>query len=511
MRRFGLLGLALLFAIACDDSDERASCIEGAYEQCSCDSGATGTRLCSNGALGACVCSSVVPVPDACEGVQCDAHETCVSGSCELRPGRCDSDADCAGSSTPVCEVSTKHCIAGQEAGLCGGEVCPSHKSCVNGACVLKPGACDRDADCGDDSAPICDGDAHACVTRCHGVSCESYEACAEATGTCALQEGRCISDGDCPVDKPACNASHVCVEDLETDPCNGVSCQPHEYCLDGACVLNSGKCNSDRDCPDSTPKCDGDAHACVTRCHGVSCESHEACAEATGTCALQEGRCNSDGDCSVSAPICDAAHTCVASDPCASKSCGASATCSNVNGYAFCNCPFGQKWSSSGCVPLSEDEKVNWCSIQWVTGWDSALTPPIVTDFAVGSEQIVYAQVYVANPAGGSLTGEGKEEPTNVRAELLYTAEEVTLPLEPHRFTKVTATRNMNFSCSGETCNNNEYMAALPTDKAANLRFVFRYSRDMGTTWNYCGLLEQATTLVDSSTVDQLGTANIK
>ncbi|MBQ4334596.1 MAG: hypothetical protein IJC63_04435, partial [Myxococcaceae bacterium] len=123
MRRFGLLmGLALLFALACDESTENDGCAEGAYEQCTCDSGATGTRLCSNGEFGDCVCSTPLPPVDACDGVQCEAHEQCVSGACQLLPGRCDSNDDCL-AETPVCDGETNTCVAAEESDLCGGEV----------------------------------------------------------------------------------------------------------------------------------------------------------------------------------------------------------------------------------------------------------------------------------------------------------------------------------------------------------------------------------------------------
>ncbi|MBR2978388.1 MAG: hypothetical protein IKC51_00460 [Myxococcaceae bacterium] len=556
MRRFGLLmGLALLFALACDESTENDGCAEGAYEQCTCDSGATGTRLCSNGEFGDCVCSTPLPPVDACDGVQCEAHEQCVSGACQLLPGRCDSNDDCL-AETPVCDGETNTCVAAEESDLCGGEVCPSYKSCLNDECVLSPGACESDNDC-TEYQPKCDIAAHACVARCHGVSCESYEQCDESTGACELAEGRCANDSDCPSERPNCSSSHVCVEDLNNDPCNGVTCESHEYCSEGNCLLNPGRCDVDGDCSGSTPKCDTSAHNCVARCHGVSCESYEQCVEATGTCELKAGACESDGDCSGSTPKCDTGtHTCVADaetslcagvtctngaqcdeatghcvnvdeivcaadsdcpsfanicddlgacvdqNQCTWRTCDPPATCTNNGGYAQCNCVFGYKHNvGSGCLALTEDEAVVWCGIQWVTGWDNNQT-----DFSVGDEVIVYAQVYVPN-----VTGQGREEPNGVKAELLTTTGEVILPLEIHRFTRIPATRNEAFSCSDNSCNNHEYMAALPTSEAANLRFVFRYSRDNGTSWNYCGVSGEDSLLNASSTADKFGTVNIR
>lgn len=569
MRRFGLLmGLALLFALACDESTENDGCAEGAYEQCTCDSGATGTRLCSNGEFGDCVCSTPLPPVDACDGVQCEAHEQCVSGACQLLPGRCDSNDDCL-AETPVCDGETNTCVAAEESDLCGGEVCPSYKSCLNDECVLSPGACESDNDC-TEYQPKCDIAAHACVARCHGVSCESYEQCDESTGACELAEGRCANDSDCPSERPNCSSSHVCVEDLNNDPCNGVTCESHEYCSEGNCLLNPGRCDVDGDCSGSTPKCDTSAHNCVARCHGVSCESYEQCVEATGTCELKAGACESDGDCSGGTPKCDiSSHTCVADaetslcagvtctngaqcdeatgdcvnvdeifcaadsdcpsfanicddlgacvdqNQCTWRTCDPPATCTNNGGYAQCNCVFGYKHNvGSGCLALTESEAVNWCGINWVDGWtwvgDNA-PPDIATEFAVGSTVNVYGHVYLLNSVGEQLTGKGKNEVNGVKAELLYTTGEVVLPLEIHRFTRVPATFHSDFICNGKSCNNHEYMASLPTSEAANLRFVFRFSRDNGATWNYCGLPGEDSLLDASATADQFGTANIR
>lgn len=556
MRRFGLLmGLTLLFALACNETENSEGCAEGAYEQCTCDSGAAGMRLCSNGEFGDCVCSTPQPPVDACDGVQCEAHEQCVSGACELLPGRCDSNDDCQ-AETPVCDGETNTCVAAEESDLCGGEVCPSYKSCLNDECVLSPGACESDNDC-TEYQPKCDLSAHACVARCDGVSCESYEQCAEATGTCELAEGRCANDIDCPSERPACSSSHVCVEDLNNDPCNGVTCESHEYCSEGNCLLNPGRCDVDGDCSGGTPKCDTSAHNCVARCHGVSCQSYEQCVEATGTCELKAGACESDGDCSGGTPKCDiSSHTCVADaetslcagvtctngaqcdeatgdcvnvdeifcaadsdcpsfanicddlgacvdqNQCTWRPCEAPATCTNNGGYAQCNCVFGYKHNvGSGCLALTQDEAVGWCGIQWVTGWENNQI-----DFAVGDEVIVYAQVYVEG-----ITGKNNDEPAGVKAELLTTTGEVILPLEIHRFTRIPATLNKDFSCSDNSCNNHEYMAALPTSEAANLRFVFRYSRDNGTSWNYCGVSGEGSLLNASSTADKFGTVNIR
>ncbi len=565
MRRFGLLCLAVLFALACDDSGEKASCIEGAYEQCSCASGASGTRLCSNGKLGDCVCGSVEQQGDACDGVRCNAYEQCVDGSCELRPGRCDSDGDCG--EGQACDVAAHTC--GAAGASCDALACASHQECVEqagtAACRAREGFCDGSGDCPSPAASRCDAATHQCVDACSGISCASYEQCAE--GACVLADGRCLGDGDCAgvSGKPKCSAEKWCVSNTAADLCEGVTCEEYASCREGQCVLNAGrcasaedcasqaaltacdtashtcvdpcalancdasyqrcvggacelapgKCASDGDCSGSAPKCDAASHTCVARCAGVSCASYEQCAEASGTCALREGMCADARDCPAEKGHCDATHTCVQEDQCSWRNCGDGATCSNLGGAAVCNCPFATTWGGSACRPLSDAEKVNWCSIAWVEGWDSSWessgkTSPIVTDFAVGADLTVYAQVYVENPAGGSITGKDKEAPSNVRAELLYTEEAVTLPLEPHRFTRVEAQLNRDFSCSGIACNNHEYMARLPSDRPASLRFVFRYSRDEGASWNYCGPLEQDKTLVQSSSADQLGTANI-
>jgi hypothetical protein len=93
---------------------------------------------------------------------QCDGTHTCV-----VAPGRCESTADCdVASATPVCDKPSHTCVAGDP---CAGVTCEAWKQCdpATALCVLKPGRCNSTADCLG-ILPACDGATRTCVSADH-------------------------------------------------------------------------------------------------------------------------------------------------------------------------------------------------------------------------------------------------------------------------------------------------------------------------------------------------------
>ncbi len=97
---------------------------------------------------------------------ECDEWQVCGDDHvCALAPGRCEGTADCGGGETPVCDLETHLCVAGDP---CEGVVCEEWEVCdpADSVCDVADGRCEGPADCGDAAGegPVCDRAAKACV-----------------------------------------------------------------------------------------------------------------------------------------------------------------------------------------------------------------------------------------------------------------------------------------------------------------------------------------------------------
>jgi glycosidase len=101
----------------------------------------------------------------------------------------------------------------------------------------------------------------------CDGVDCSGHGECDDSTGraVCNCDEGY-VPTGQLE-----------CVE--ATDPCAGIECEEWEQCVNGDCVPQSGRCNSDKDCTGSA-KCDLETNTCVGPCTGIDCGGYGECKE---------------------------------------------------------------------------------------------------------------------------------------------------------------------------------------------------------------------------------------
>ncbi|RMH42294.1 MAG: VWA domain-containing protein [Deltaproteobacteria bacterium] len=192
-----------------------------------------GGRVCLPDPCAACgpgqVCAGDTCI-DPCDGVECDAGETCVHGNC----------FDCH---VLGCDVAGQVCFDGECVDdPCAGVDCGDGASCVRGQCV---------ADCDDSACPA-------------GQRCGA--------------DGRCADDPcagvDCPLEGDVC-VDGACVD----DPCGPVTCAAGQVCAGGRCVADPCPlvdCSAGRHCvvlPSGDPRCvDEDARVDRVYAAGGGC-----------------------------------------------------------------------------------------------------------------------------------------------------------------------------------------------------------------------------------------------
>lgn len=119
------------------------------------------------------------------------------------------------------------------------------------------------------------------------------------------------------------------CPETVTMDPCDGVTCDAGETCVNGQCAADDAcadvTCDAGQSCVDGTCVAD-DA------CPDVPCDAGQSCVD--GTCVADDAcadvTCN-DGETCVDG-------TCVADDPCADVTCNDGESC--VDGTCVADAP---------------------------------------------------------------------------------------------------------------------------------------------------------------------------
>lgn len=126
------------------------------------------------------------------------------------------------------------------------------------------------------------------------GSRCRNWQFCDE--GVCRPEPGRCATDEDCDSAMPIC--------ELETATCISHRCDPvcldWQVCLSGACETAEGYCGRHIDCE---VLCDFATHQCAADYCEPACEGWQVCAGTT--CEPAEGRCLTDIDCPADKPVC--------------------------------------------------------------------------------------------------------------------------------------------------------------------------------------------------------------
>jgi hypothetical protein len=250
-----------------------------------------GQAECSNGACALQSCTTGFDTCDGNEGNGCEQAIDAVLGHC----GDCSRACSIDGVSSLVCSASlcTSFCASGRgnctrptaasgaddgcetntvgngaHCGGCGND-CSGGLACNNLLC-----GCTTNANCGSDSAAVCDASG---VCRCDSTLCKAGEICERAPGN--NQVCRCNGGATCGDGLVCCQSPAGC-RDLQTsnDSCGacGRACPPDFICASGACA-----CDVNNDCD-----------------HGSSgtCTSG-LCVCGTTTCAEGQG-CLPDGSC---------------------------------------------------------------------------------------------------------------------------------------------------------------------------------------------------------------------
>lgn len=306
-------------------------------------------------------------------------------------------------------------------------------------------------------------------VDPCKDVTCDAWEYC--TNGQCKAQAGKCNSDADC--NGGTCKtADHTC-EGGNQDPCSGITCGGHGTCVAEGYGYNAAKhCDCDTGYKVDTANSLNCIPDNVDPCADVTCDSWKECI--SGVCELKDGMCSTTSDCD-GGKICNTTtHTCV-SDPCSGVTCSGKGTCSVDNGTPVCNCEHTYSADGTNCILddtilKSPDE---WCGIKWV----GAANGDIEADLNAPATKI-YAQIWIKNQTSqaGALS--------NVKAQMGYTTGSVAYPIVADNYTWVDSTYNTSCTACGE---NDEYMTDFPTSTAGRFKFIVRFSKNNGTSWAYC------------------------
>jgi MYXO-CTERM domain-containing protein len=124
-------------------------------------------------------------VDPACNGINCDAGQVCIGGTCT---------GGCEGVTCPL----GQDCQLGRCVDLCAGVTCDTGKVCEKGICV---------ADC-----------------QCR--PCAAGSTCADS--------GHCVATG---CDTVTCDAGQACVKGTCVDACQGAVCPGQAACASGVCA----------------------------------------------------------------------------------------------------------------------------------------------------------------------------------------------------------------------------------------------------------------------------------
>jgi hypothetical protein len=270
----------------------------------------------------------------------CQPGQYCNASVC-ASSNFCEGDKNCAQGF--VCD-SRSTCVQA----VSPASACKQNSDCKGGFCDERSGVCVttftcyRDADCG--PGWTCDTGRNVCVP----MSCSASSDCMEM---CYCDRGNCIETGTCQSDKDCASLGMVCDTSRAT-------CQP-------SAPPPAAGCKSDAECPAGQSCCDGACKTLSIPPAANTCERDAECAG--GICrpnALGEGlchkACNADGDCGTG-DTCQDGHcfknptppiTCIFN-----RDCGGSFTCINATCHPDCavdaDCPNPADFCDQGiCQP---------------------------------------------------------------------------------------------------------------------------------------------------------------
>ncbi len=217
--------------------------------------------------------------PNGCGGVcgTCASGTTCGTDGVCRATGGCNGNGDCAATpATPICDTSTRTCVA-----------CTSNTHCVG-------------------ATPVCDLGAKQCVTCTAGAGCSAGLVC-----DLTVPGGRCtgcLSSANCSGATPVCDtATHACVACTAVEGCTSEGKVCDTSVAGGRCVqcLTTLHCGSGRFCDTATKGC--------VICNATQgCTSPQTC-DTTVPGGVCRG-CSLDSQClsTPATPVCDPTGRCV-------------------------------------------------------------------------------------------------------------------------------------------------------------------------------------------------------
>lgn len=235
-------------------------------------------------------CSGNMPVGDAGAATVCDVvrHE-CV---------RCTSDENCSGD-TPICKTdiansSNNECVECTGDTNCGGDapVCDE----TTNECTT---SCSTQAECAGSDKPVCN------ITKGVCVECENDSTCTGTKTQCNIPDNECVEcvdDSPCAATGEVCDTSiNSCVQCTSDVQCqNGPNAGTLPFCdtEDRVCVT----CLDDTQCTSAAnSRCNPVSHVCTGCTDDSQCEGGQLCNQ--GTCVECEdaSQCTTGGE-----PFCE-------------------------------------------------------------------------------------------------------------------------------------------------------------------------------------------------------------
>ena len=322
---------------------------------------------------------------DTCHGTQactsdnsCNNASSCVMGGadggvCMVTPGQCESTQDCITQLLKFCNTSTLQCVQCLTAGDCsstGAATCSSSNTCE-----VNPGRCLTNSDCAaTPSQPICDVADNDCVECQQNSDCQS-EWC---EGSTCAPLGSCTSDANCVnvQGKPRCDTgTEDCVECLTAADCTGgKSCNGNQS---SGCTPNSQESCSCAGGESGLATCNPEGtgyESCVCSDPCAPNSSCSTCAEQTGC-----GWCLATNGCKSGSSTGSNDGTCTGTNwqtTCTTMICtpNASTSCSCLGGGTgteICN-PEGTGYGGCSCTtdPCAVNTTCGTCSGASDCGW---------------------------------------------------------------------------------------------------------------------------------------------
>ncbi len=195
-----------------------------------------------------------------------------------------------------------------------------------------------------------CDEEKETTIDLCKNITCEEWKTCNSTNGACELNSGRCDSQSDCS-ENMICDENHNCIN--PNNPCENQFCSNHGVCIiensSAKCNCNSGfdndglNCIDINECENGTHNCHENAN-CINNNGGFSCECKSgfggdgvSCID-INECENGTHNCPNNSDC---VNIVGSFNCVGIENPCENISCSNSGVCMIENNTPYCSCKY--------------------------------------------------------------------------------------------------------------------------------------------------------------------------